>query len=287
MKPKIEIIQQDVSSSIHTFRYENEFFESPWHFHPEYELTTVLKSTGMRYVGEHIENFSADDLVLLGPNIPHCWKNTKSYTDGAISLCVQWKPEDIGAGLLDMVEMKSISALLELAKLGIKFSEAKENKKVRRRIEEVIMLPPFERIIEFLSVLRSLSERDDLVILTKKGSMSQKNEADERIIRVTNYLEESYQEKITLDQMADITHLTKVAFCKFFKKRFNKSFISYLHEYRVRKACSLLQATDMKVDEIGYECGFNNGAFFHRQFLKITDTTPASYRKWFKELSSI
>ncbi|WP_159517652.1 cupin domain-containing protein [Sunxiuqinia indica] len=54
-------------------------FTFPWHFHPEYQLVYVIESFGTRFIGNSVENFEAGDLVLLGSNVPHFWKNNELF----------------------------------------------------------------------------------------------------------------------------------------------------------------------------------------------------------------
>ena len=77
MKPAYKSVSLMDSRSFRVIRQENkQEFEFPWHYHPEFELTYISNSQGVRYVGNNIENFYENDLVLLGSNLPHCWINS-------------------------------------------------------------------------------------------------------------------------------------------------------------------------------------------------------------------
>ena len=49
-----------------------------WHYHPEFEIHLIRRSSGLRYVGTHVGQFDVGDLVMTGANLPHMW-----VTDGA------------------------------------------------------------------------------------------------------------------------------------------------------------------------------------------------------------
>ena len=51
----------------------------PWHYHPEFEIIFVEKSYGIRLMGNHVGNFSDEDLMFIGPNLPHVWKNDVDF----------------------------------------------------------------------------------------------------------------------------------------------------------------------------------------------------------------
>ena len=64
-------------------RYLNEpHFDPNWHFHSEYQLFTVIKGAGTRFVGDHVSPFKKNDLVFTGPNLPHLWQSDPEYFNG-------------------------------------------------------------------------------------------------------------------------------------------------------------------------------------------------------------
>lgn len=75
---------------------EYNHFYNPWHFHPDCELTLILKSYGQRQVGDCIENFGPGDLVLVGSNLPHVWKNDEIFFDEKMNMKAQAIAEHIG-----------------------------------------------------------------------------------------------------------------------------------------------------------------------------------------------
>ena len=79
MLPKYLKVIPEENSSIMVRHERCTYFDNPWHFHPELELNLILKSSGTRFVGDSILSFKENDLVLLGPNLPHYWKNDERY----------------------------------------------------------------------------------------------------------------------------------------------------------------------------------------------------------------
>src|ERR1700759_1500914 len=74
IKASYEVLQTTSGHSFIIRKFGKTAFDAPYHFHEEYELTYILRGRGKRYVGSHMEDFASGDLVLLGANLPHCWK---------------------------------------------------------------------------------------------------------------------------------------------------------------------------------------------------------------------
>lgn len=280
MKPKLEYIPHEIDGSIHSFTYQNKYFEDPWHYHEDYELTYIIKGSGIRHVGSSVDNFTLGDLVLIGKEIPHCWTNALNYNAGVLSACVQWKTKTIDNFIEGSFELKSIHNLLEASKSGVKFTDNRFSKSIGNRLIALNQLSPGKKIIELLDILLELSSTKNKKLLSaNKASYNFTEKSNSRIASILNYVDKNYQHKISIKDMADLVYMTKSSFCKYFKKEFKKSFTNYLNEFRIRKACLLLYETDKNLLDISMSCGYENMSFFHRQFKKYLKMTPNEYRK--------
>ncbi|NJK93695.1 MAG: cupin domain-containing protein [Bacteroidales bacterium] len=79
MKLIIERLNKDAKSSFVLQKDVYPHYPTPWHYHPEYELVLVVKSSGDKIIGDNISTFTDGDLAFLGPNLPHVYHNSKIY----------------------------------------------------------------------------------------------------------------------------------------------------------------------------------------------------------------
>ncbi len=96
---------------------------------------------------------------------------------------------------------------------------------------------------------------------------------------VKQYLEQHYQEKISLDLLADRFYVNKFYMTRIFKKQFGDSIVNYLTHIRITRAKQLLRFTDLSVEKIGQECGLQDVNYFARVFRKVEGTSPGEFRK--------
>jgi AraC-like DNA-binding protein len=103
-----------------------------------------------------------------------------------------------------------------------------------------------------------------------------------RMQDVMSYTMEHFDQPIPLEAISEVASMTKNAFCKYFKKRTNKTYVQFLTELRVEHACKLLQQKkDASISMVAYESGFGNLSNFNRQFKMIKQMSPSEYRKLF------
>ena len=284
MKAVLEHITKDLGHSFHCDKYQGLQFESPWHYHPQWELIHIKKGTGIAYIGNKIRNYSEDELVLVGSNLPHCWRNEATSGVQVESTYIQWDEKLLGDKWLEQPEFNAISNLLIHSQQGVIFKkESVVN--IVKKLEQLTELPSFERLWSFISILHSLSEVE-FTNISNDANFAINHQVTKRIEKLIAYVEDNYQNQISSADLADITHLTPSSFSKFFRKNFNKTFTAYLNEFRISKACILLGSNDKQIEEIAFLCGYNNMAFFHRRFKMLIGTSPALYRKRLKLITS-
>src|SRR3954467_9845438 len=93
-----------------------------WHFHPEFELTYIVQSSGQRFVGDSIERYRDGDVVLLGANLPHTWMSeTDSVRRRHRALYAQFLGDFGGEQFLSKPELAGISRVLDRASQGLRF----------------------------------------------------------------------------------------------------------------------------------------------------------------------
>lgn len=93
-------------------------------------------------------------------------------------------------------------------------------------------------------------------------------------------------EDISLNEIAKLSTMSKVLFCKLFKKETGLSFKDYLNRKRIQKAIALIK-TEEKLTEIAYMCGYTEQSTFYRNFIKFTGVSPSDFKKRYKNTAAI
>ena len=103
----------------------------------------------------------------------------------------------------------------------------------------------------------------------------------ELVTRLIQYIDQHYQEEITLQQLADFTHFSVRQITRRFNEGTGMSIFDYILSQRMNHARALLVTTDMKIMDIALEVGFNTPSYFCEQFRRVMNCTPNQYREGF------
>lgn len=96
---------------------------------------------------------------------------------------------------------------------------------------------------------------------------------------IYSYIQAHYQQDISMQDAAAALRYSDSYFCKLFKQCFQVNFSVYLNQYRVKRACQLMEDPRMSLKEISLACGYTDANYFSRIFKRITGQTPSEYRK--------
>lgn len=251
------------------------------HSHKNFELNLIISGSGRRIVGNHISSYTKGDLVLLGPNIYHCWEVQETEED-AECIVTHFYENIINSDFFNIPELESLVTLLKDAGNGISF-KGKKAEKVAVSLLKMPNLSGLELYIELLKVFNLLLQIDDREYLALPSSQPNIHEKDnDQINKVYEYVFQNIHEGIKLKEASSLVCMEPGSFCRYFKKKTNQTFMDYVKNVRIGIAAKLLAETDKQITQICFECGYNNLANFNHYFKDIMKKTPSEYRKDFK-----
>lgn len=275
----------DVShkSSFITRRYRMNPESNKIHSHKNFELNYILIGSGRRIVGNHISSYTKGDLVLLGPNISHCWEVIEPGTSGyGECIVTHFRENIINSHFLNIPELSEIVNMLGEADSGILFKGAKA-RKVAESLRKMVYMKGLERYIELLKVFSQLLQIEDIEFLALPSSMPiTYNKDREKIDKIYEYVFQNLQSNINLNDAAKLVYLEPGSFCRYFKKKTSQTFMEYVKSVRIGIAARLLVESDKQISQVCYECGYFNLANFNHHFKAIIKKTPTEYRKLFQ-----
>jgi len=273
VKPFLEHVALADQQSILAYRHDQRNFETPWHFHPQHELTYIEESIGTKFVGDYVGPYQPGELVLVRSFLPHCWKNMAKENEHSVSTVVQWNDGVIP----NLPEMDGISDMMHTSSRGIIF----RSDDIKILVPSILILPELngpELIVHLLALFLKLSycSYDTLSAASFKDSISSVHR--KRMALTHEFVANNYNRKIRLSELAFLLNMTEQSFARFFSKMMGRSFFKFLGEYRSNMACRLLLDTDWPVSRIGYECGYDSIPFFYKQFKQLKGHTPLQLR---------
>jgi AraC-like DNA-binding protein len=284
MRPWFETVVMPEDRSWMLFDRQLPSFPFNWHYHPEFELTLTLNSTGMRFVGDHVEAYGDGDLVLLGPNLPHAWESHATCKGPNHRALVCWFTQPwIDSLVQGSPELRALGTLLEESRRGVAFSRS-ASMAVRRQILAFGAGTAQQQWLGLLKVLMDLSDdtqRAPLSTHAMEPSTGSREMA--RLGPVFSWLNAHYTEALSMDHLASLACLSVSQLQRLFKRSARMSVSDYVAQRRVGHACGMLVQSQWSIGRIGEEVGYTDGAHFARQFKAIKGSTPTKYRHLFQQ----
>ena len=288
MKPQLLKVTTAPSYSFSVRLDKMQNLNNRWHYHPEVELIHFHRGSGTQFVGDHIKRFDKDDIVLVGSNLPHYWRDDDDHiSDFANSLpystVVHFSEDFWGVRFLELPENKPIKQVLERARRGLLLS-GELRLKIGSLMEKILSADGPDRIMTLFEILVSIARSDEHNVLSSIGHQYDFSESEnDRINAIYNHTLSHFNQKICLEEISGIAGMVPNSFCRYFKSRTGKTYSQFLTEIRVGHACKLLIEKNISIKQLCFESGFMNFSCFHKRFKALIGQSPQSYREAFTE----
>ncbi len=255
------------------------------HMQEFFEINIITRGKGIHYIENNFVDARVGDVFIIPPMVRH------GYTGGAgFDVChILIKDEFIDKNKRDLQTIPSFFTLFTAEPL------------LRAQTQKALYLKlsakQFEDIKELLHKLmnhhKKYTPSDALIrnafaivlitLLCKAYTENSQRDVDDNIythlLNAISYIHENYQKKVTIDELAEIAHLSRSSFVQKFKEICKMTPLEYITERRIEAAEKLLINTKLSFMDIAFRCGFYDAAHFTRSFFKHNGIRPSEYRK--------
>jgi AraC-like DNA-binding protein len=247
------------------------------HQHEEIQVSYIAEGEGTLIVGDTINYYKRGDVIAIGSNLPHVLKSDTSATKTSVMLTLFFSKTAFGSHFFELEELRELKPFFKKVDYGFKVSS--KSNKLEILFIQLHNASKFQRFVTLLEILKMLSRSKYQPLSSFIYDKKYTDIEGKRMRDVMDFTIQHYHQQISLDDVAQVAAMTKNAFCKYFKKRTNKSYFKFLNELRVENASKLLQSDKgVSIAEIADSSGFNNISNFNRQFKSIKKISPSVYR---------
>jgi AraC-like DNA-binding protein len=127
----------------------------------------------------------------------------------------------------------------------------------------------------YIELLRIHSRNE----LLAEQETEQNLKGDFVISPVLEYITKNYMTPITIDDLADLCHLSTTHFRRKFHEIMGSAPLDFLNSTRIEEACKHLKSTDASILSISEQVGFQSISSFNRCFSKLMGESPKQWRK--------
>ncbi len=272
-KPKDEALVYQVD--------REKIFYGQLHQHSEIQISYIEKGSGSLIVGDSINEYNAGDILVIGGYVPHVFRSdTSTSSDESVMYTLFFDYNSFGKGFFKLTDLTPTHDFFTKSEFGMKVLSNKE---------EIIALfdglpdqNKVEQIATLLMVINLIAKSETQPLSSFVYRKIYSDDEGKRMSNVLKFAMEHYHDPITLEQISEKASMSKNAFCRYFKKRTNKTFFQFLIEIRIENACKLIvNQPELSISLISEQCGFSNIANFNRKFKELKGCTPSKYRSQF------
>lgn len=247
------------------------------HHWNSWEMSYIISGEGHRILGDTKEPFSAGEVVLVVPEMPHQWifAPDKTDRDGNIeNITISFPPDLLKRLSHVMPEFCQLAEWYERLDTSVKFKPAECEKiaVVLRRMEHESAV---ERVTSLLQLLESIERNRNFTVV---GRFAKPCSVEEKVKKIEIYISCNYNHDFSIDRLAQYIGMNRSSLCTMFKRQTGKTIIERLLNFRIEMAKYLLSSTTESISSCCYSSGFNDVPHFNRTFRQMVGMTPGEYR---------
>ena len=252
-----------------------------WHWHPEIEITYVQKGTMCYKVNHMVYHLKEGDIVFNNSGALH--SGTMENQKDCAYIPVTFDSRLIYGFFQSTVNSKYVDPVIQDSMLPAICIDQSEpwHKPFREYLLRIIDLDEKKPDFYELDITICLQSMWRLLLehITYEPQASRENSLEyDRIKKILSYIEENYQNKITLNDIAGHIHLCESECTRLFKRHMKTTLFAFLQEYRIERSLEFLQ-DDQPVSAVADKAGFSDPNYYSKVFAKIKGCSPREYRK--------
>ena len=251
-----------------------------WHWHPEIEITYVQKGTMCYKVNHMVYHLKEGDIVFNNSGALH--SGTMENQKDCAYIPVTFDSRLIYGFFQSTVNSKYVDPVIQDSMLPAICIDQSEpwHKPFREYLLRIIDLDEKKPDFYELDITICLQSMWRLLLehITYEPQASRENSLEyDRIKKILSYIEENYQNKITLNDIAGHIHLCESECTRLFKRHMNTTLFAFLQDYRIERSLEFLQ-DDQPVSAVADKAGFSDPNSYSKVFAKIKGCSPREYR---------
>ena len=252
-----------------------------WHWHPEIEITYVRKGTMCYKVNNLVYHLKEGDIVFNNSGALH--SGTMENQEDCTYIPVTFDSRLIYGFFQSTINSKYVDPVIQDSLLPAICIDQSEpwHRPFREYLLRIIALDKKKPDFYELDITICLQSMWRLLLehITYEPQVSRENSLEyDRIKKILSYIEDNYQNKITLNDIAGHIHLCESECTRLFKRHMNTTLFTFLQEYRIERSLEFLQSGEL-ISDVALNTGFSDSNYYSKVFAKIKGCSPREYRK--------
>ncbi|MCC4214195.1 AraC family transcriptional regulator [Leeuwenhoekiella parthenopeia] len=252
-------------------------FYDKLHEHEEIQISYILKGRGSLILGDTVNEYKPGDILIIGEKIPHVFRSDSDLQEESVMYSLFFTKSSFGKDFFNLSDLTGVENFFKKSDHGMKI--ASQQDLLYKKFEMLKGQNRMQRLATFLQILDILIHAESTPLSSFIYQKPYSDDEGKRMNDVLQFTLDNFQENIALEEVAEKANMSKNAFCRYFKKRTNKTYFQFLIDLRIEQACKLLyNKKDLSIGAISELSGFPNVANFNRKFKELKHMTPSEYR---------